>query len=144
MNTSIKEKVMDKRSHRSMRHKQGSSAFITRGLNLSDTQQDDFDSIWVLYNDKRQVIEQEMEVNRREMGKIMSKEDIDTSSFYAMSSVQSKLMLALDHSMIDMNLALRSTLNSDQVESFLGRIEMLNKRKSVGRPGEQQKRKRTK
>ena len=143
-NNSFKEKVMDKRSHRTMRHKQGSSTVMTRGLDLSDTQQDEFDSIWMYYNEKRQAIEQEMEANRRQMGSIMSKEDLDTSSFYAISSVQSQLMLALDHSMVDMNLALRTTLNSEQVASFLKRIEMLNKRRSMGRPGEQQKRKRTK
>jgi len=143
-NSSFREKVIDRKSQRTMRHRQGGATIITRGLDLSDDQQDAFDSIWKHYNNTRQVIQQEMEENRREMGVIMSKEAIDTSSFYAMSSVQSQLMLALDHSMIDMNLALRSALNSDQMDSFLSRIEMLNKRKSMGHPGEQQQRKRAK
>jgi uncharacterized membrane protein len=142
-NNSFREKVMDRKSYRTMRQRQGSSV-IARGLDLSDAQQEDFDSIWIYYNDKRQMIQQEMEENRREMGIIMSKEDLDTSSFYAVSSVQSKLMLALDHSMINMNLALRSTLTSDQMEPFLKSIEMLNKRKSMGRTGEPQKGKRSK
>jgi len=143
-NNSFRENVMERKSHKTIRHRQASSAIITRGLDLSEAQKDTFDSIWVYYNDKRQVIQQEMEENRRKMGIIMSNEDIDTSSFYAMSSIQSELMLALDHSMIDMNLALRSTLDSEQMDSFLKRIEMLNKRKSMGQRGEPQKRKRTK
>jgi hypothetical protein len=61
-----------------------------------------------------------------------------------MSAMQSQLMLALDHSMIDMNLALRGTLNNEQMVSFLKRMEMMNKRKLMGRSGEPHKRKRTK
>ena len=144
MNNGLREKVMDRRSHRTTRHRPGSSSTIARGLKLSDTQQHDFDSIWTLYNDKRQAIEREMEANRREMGRIMSKEDLDTGSFYAMSSKQSELMLALDHSMINMNLALRGTLNNEQTEAFLKRIEMLNKRKSMARTAGPKERKRTK
>ena len=129
----IKEKMMDKRTHSTMRHRQGRPTAFTRGLNLTDIQEQKFDSIWAHYNNKRQAIEEEMEANRREMGIIMSSDKLDTTVFYAMSSVQSQLMLDLDHSMIDMNLALRSTLDSEQMTAFLKRIEMLNKRKSMGR-----------
>ena len=85
-----------------------------------------------------------METNRRQMGAIMSKADIDTSSFYAISALQSKLMLSLDHSIVDMNLALRGTLNNEQMMTFLKRIEMMNKRNLMGRPSEPHKRTRTK
>lgn len=141
---SLKDRMPDKRTNRTIRHRSGSPAMLTRELDLSDKQQQKFDSIWRHYNDLRQEIEEEMEANRREMGIIMSKNDVDTSSFYAMSALQSKLMLSLDHSMVNMNLALRATLNNKQMMSFLKRIEMMNKRKLMGRPGETHKRKRTK
>jgi Spy/CpxP family protein refolding chaperone len=144
MSMSLKDRMPDKRTNRTIRHRSGSPAMLTRELDLSDKQQQKFDSIWRYYNDLRQEIEKEMEANRREMGIIMSKADVDTSSFYAMSGLQSKLMLSLDHSMVNMNLALRATLNNEQMMSFLKRIEMMNKRKLKGRPGETHKRKRTK
>ena len=81
-----------------------------------------------------------MRDNRIEMGMIMSKEDLDTSAFYAISSQQTELMIALDHSMINMNLALRSTLNNQQVDSYRKKIELLNNRKLKGRSGEARKR----
>ena len=140
----LKDRMPDRRTDRTMRHKAGSPAFLTRELDLTDKQQQKFDSIWQHYNNIRQGIEEEMETNRRQMGEIMSKTDVDTSSFYAMSAIQSKLMLALDHSMVDLNLALRGSLNNEQMMSFLKRIETMNKRKLVGRSGEQHKRKRTK
>lgn len=127
-----------------MRQKPAKPTFITKNLNLTPDQQKKFDSIWLQYNDRRQAIEEEMEANRSEMGSIMSKVDLDTSSFYKISSSQTKLMLALDHSMIDMNLALRSTLNNEQMDSFLRKIEMLNKRRAMARQGEPQKRRRAK
>jgi uncharacterized membrane protein len=144
MNMSLKDKMPDRRTNRTMRHRSGSPAALTRELDLSNNQREEFDSIWRHYNDIRRSIEEEMEVNRQEMGAIMSKADVDTSSFYAMSAMQSQLMLALDHSMIDMNLALRGTLNNEQMVSFLKRMEMMNKRKLMGRSGEPHKRKRTK
>ena len=140
----LKDRVTDKRTNRTMRHRSGSPAMLTRELDLSDKQHQEFDSIWRHYNDIRRSIEEEMEANRQKMGVIMSKAEVDTSSFYAMSATQSELMLALDHSMIDMNLALRGTLNNEQMVSFLKRMEMMNKKKLMGRPGETHKRKRTK
>ena len=144
MNMSLKDRMPDKRTSRTMGRKAGSPAFLTRELDLSDKQQLEFDSLWRQYNDIRQAIEEEMETNRRQMGAIMSKVDVDTSSFYAISAIQSDLMLALDHSMVDMNLALRATLNNEQMMTFLKRIEMMNKRKLMGRAREQHKRKRSK
>ena len=138
---SLKDRMPDKRTNRTMRHKAGSPAFLTRELDLSDKQQLEFDSIWRQYNDIRQALEEEMETNRRQMGGIMSKVDADTSSFYAISAIQSDLMLALDHSMVDMNLALRATLNNEQMMTFLKRIEMMNKRNALLR-SVQKKRKR--
>jgi len=135
---------MVRKNHRAMRQKPAKPTFITKNLNLTPDQQKKFDSIWLQYNDRRQAIEEEMEANRSEMGSIMSKVDLDTSSFYKISSSQTKLMLALDHSMIDMNLALRSTLNNEQMDSFLRKIEMLNKRRAMARQGEPQKRRRAK
>jgi len=135
---------MVRKNHRALRQKPANPTFITKNLNLTPDQQKKFDSIWLQYNDRRQAIEEEMEANRSEMGSIMSKVDLDTSSFYKISSSQTKLMLALDHSMIDMNLALRSTLNNEQMDSFLRKIEMLNKRRAMARQGEPQKRRRAK
>jgi hypothetical protein len=144
MNISLREKAPDRKNQRAMQRNPGNPTFITKTLNLSDDQQKKFDSIWFQYNDRRQAIEEEMEANRSEMGSIMSKADLDTSSFYKISSSQTTLMLALDHSMIDMNLALRSTLNNEQMDSFLKRIEMLNKRRAMARQGEPQRRRRAK
>ena len=141
---SLKDRMPDRRSTRTIRHKAGSPAFLTRELDLSDNQQQEFDSLWQHYNSIRQEIEEEMETNRRQMGAIMSKADIDTSSFYAISALQSKLMLALDHSIVDMNLALRGALNNEQMMTFLKRIEMMNKRNLMGRSSEPHKRTRTK
>jgi len=144
MNSNLREKAMDRKNHRPMRRKAGNPSFITKDLNLSEFQQKEFDSIWQHYNGKRQAIEEEMEENRLEMGSIMSRSELDTSSFYEISSLQTELMLALDHSMINMNLALRSTLNTEQMGSFLKRIEMLNKRRSMARQGDPQMKKRVK
>ena len=141
MNKSSREKMMDKRSQKMFRR---GPVVLTRGLDLSELQRQEFDSIWKYYNKIRISVEERMEDNRKKMGAIMSKEKIDTSSFYAMSASQSRLMLELDHSMVNMNLALRSILNNEQIEVFLNRIEMLNKRRSIGHPGEARMRKRIK
>ena len=135
MNIGLSDKDGDRRINRTMGRRQRTSEFITRDLALTDNQQQKFDSIWIHYNDIRHGIAEEMEENRRQMGVIMSNTDIDTSSFYAMSARQSQLMLALDHSMVDMNLALRTTLSADQIKLFLKRIEMGNKRRSMGGQG---------
>ena len=140
MNRNLSEKRMDKRSDRPMRHNQGNSSPLAGGLDLSDTQKQKFDSIWQHYNSLRKEIEMEMRDNRQEMGDIVSKDEIDTISYYAISSVQSELMKALDHSMVNMNLALRSTLDIKQKKLFLKRIEKLNTRKLMGRPGDPRKR----
>ena len=133
MNIGLRDKDADRKSNRTMVRRQRTSGFITRDLDLTDKQHQKFDSIWSHYNDIRYGIGEEMEANRRQMGVIISTTDVDTSSFYAMSAVQSQLMLALDHSMVDMNLALRTTLNDDQIKLFLKRIEMGNKRRLSGR-----------
>ena len=143
-NIGLRDKDADRKTNRTMGRRQRTSGFITRDLDLTDKQQQKFDSIWSHYNDIRYRIAEEMEANRRQMGVIMSNADLDTSSFYAMSAVQSQLMLALDHSMVDMNLALRSTLNDEQIELFLKRIERGNKRRLMGRQADPKKRSRTK
>ena len=132
MNIGLRDKDGDRRTNRTMGRRQRTSGFLTRDLDLTDKQQQKFDSIWSHYNDIRDGIAEEMEANRRQMGLIMSNTDIDTSSFYTMSAMQSQLMLALDHSMVDMNLALRTTLSANQIKLFLKRIEMGNKRRSLG------------
>ena len=144
MSRNISERGMDKRSNRPMRHIQGNSSPFARGLDLSDAQQLKFDSIWHYYNNIRKEIELEMRENRQEMGIIMSNDVIDTIAFYAISAQQNDLMLVLDHSMVNMNLALRNNLNSEQMELFLRKIEKLNNRKLMGRPGDPRKRARTK
>jgi hypothetical protein len=144
MNTSLRDKAKDRMSTRTMGRRQRTSAFITRNLDLTDKQQLKIDSIWRHYNDVRQGIEEEMEANRRDMGMIMSKADLDTIAFYEISALQSHLMLALDHSMVDMNLALRTTLNSDQMVFYLKMLEMGNKRRLKCRPSDSQKRSITK
>jgi len=131
MNRNFIDKTKDERSRGTRRHRLASTAGFTSGLDLTDLQQQKFDSIWRYYNDIRQDIEDEMETNRQKMGKIMSEEEIDTSSFYRLSSLQTKLMATLDRTMIDMNLAFRSNLNPEQKTVFLQRIEKINKRKSM-------------
>ena len=55
---SLKDRMPDRRTNRTMRHKAGSPAILTRELDLSDIQQHEFDSICQQYNDIRQGIEE--------------------------------------------------------------------------------------
>jgi len=117
---------------------------MSRGLDLSSTQQDKFDSIWNQYSVIRRDVEKEMENNRQKMSLLMSDIDIDTNEFNKLSANQGILMQELDHSMINMNMALRTTLTDEQLKAFLTKVETMSKRmRSRNQPGERMK-KRTK
>lgn len=121
------DKYMGQHNRMMKNHKPGSPAFMTKGLKLSGNQQQKFDSIWKKYSTLRMNIEREMAINRNKMGDIMSLPNPDTSQFSNFSAKQGILMQNLDHTMLEMNMALRSTLEDKQMKLFLDRIDMLNK-----------------
>ena len=124
------------------RHEQRSIHFLSRSLNLSEEQQQQFDEIWNKHIEKRKDIAKEMETNRREMGKIMSMPEVDTSRYMELANEQAELILSMDKAMVDMNLELRQVLNSEQLPQFLKKIEQLSQRR-LGLPnGEPRMRKR--
>jgi vesicle coat complex subunit len=145
---------MDRRSNaksmnqdnKQMKSRRGSAitAYISKGLELTDAQQHEFDSIWNKYTTLRHEAEKEMDYNRQKMGLLMSKIDIDTNEFNKLSAKQGILMQELNHSMISMNLALRGSLNEDQLELFLTKVEKMGKRRSAREPAGDRARKRTK
>lgn len=145
---------MDRRSNtksmtqhnKQMKSRRGSAitAYISKGLELTDAQQNQFDSVWNKYTNIRQEAENEMEDNRQKMGLLMSKIDIDTNEFNKLSAKQAILMNELNHSMITMNLALRTTLNDEQLELFLTKVEKMGKRRSTREQAGDRSRKRTK
>ena len=124
------------------RHNQRGSYFLTRNLNLSEEQEQQFKTIWDKHMEMRNNIGQEMENNRREMGKIMSLVDVDTIRYMELANQQAELILNMDKAVVDMNLELRKVLNSEQLPLFLDKIEQLSQ-KRLGMPkGEPRARKR--
>ena len=126
------------------RRESGITTYISKGLELSDGQQSQFDSIWNKYTNIRHEAEKEMDYNRQKMGLLMSKIDIDTNEFNKLSANQAILMNELNHSMISMNLALRASLNDDQLVLFLTKVEKMGKRRTAREPAGDRTRKRTK
>jgi len=119
---------MNKRKKMEPKRSTGRTNYMSRGLDLTTAQQDKFDSIRNHYSSIRRDVEQEMEKNRQAMGGLMSTVNIDTNKFNELSADQGILMQELDHSMINMNLALRTTLNDEQLKTFLAKVETMRKR----------------
>jgi Spy/CpxP family protein refolding chaperone len=137
-------KSMNQHKKMQSKHESRRTSYISRGLDLSPSQQDKFDSIWNQYSAIRKDVEKEMENNRQKMSFLMSDIDIDTNKFNKLSVNQGILMQELDHSMISMNLALRTNLTDEQLKAFLTKVETMSKRmRSRSQPGERM-RKRTK
>jgi len=141
---SPRDKMINHRSNNTADHRSRSTTFLTRNLDLSPLQKEAFDSIWQYYNVLRKDIEQQMEENRENMGMIMSSEELDTSAFYGLSALQAQHIANLDRSMLEMNIALRTTLNLKQRQLFIKRIEAINNRKFHKPVGREKKRKRVK
>ena len=137
-------KSMSQHKQMQTKRESGRTSYMSRGLDLSSTQQDKFDSIWNQYSVIRRDVEKEMENNRQKMSLLMSDIDIDTNEFNKLSANQGILMQELDHSMINMNMTLRTTLTDEQLKAFLTKVETMSKRmRSRNQPGERMK-KRTK
>jgi hypothetical protein len=134
-------KRMSERNKRHTKYSQKGANFIAKGLDLAADQRQDFDSIWLLYTGKRNEIEHQMQINHRQMAIVMNQMAIDTMAFNKISAGQANLMLELNHSLMEMNLALRSILNEDQLKLFIERVGALNKRQA-GMPGRPSMRKR--
>jgi hypothetical protein len=129
MNNSYNNKTIKQHRQRMGRHSSTNNSYFTRDLNLSNAQQTKFDSIWAKYSSIRNEIEQEMTQNRELMNTMMGQLEVDTTEIYKLSANQGTLMQELDLSMIKMNLALRSTLDEKQMQTFLERIETLSNRR---------------
>ena len=69
-----------KRSQRAQSGNHRGPSILTKDLDLSDKQNQRFDSVWQHYSKFRRGLETKMESNRKEMGLIMLKEEIDTSA----------------------------------------------------------------
>ena len=125
-----RHEVRSLNQHKQVRAKRGSvrTLYMSRGLELNTSQQEKFDSIWNQYSAIRRDVEEEMVKNRREMSLIISEINIDTTKFNELSANQGILMQELDHSMITMNMALRTTLNDDQLKAFLAKVETMSNR----------------
>jgi Spy/CpxP family protein refolding chaperone len=129
---------------RGMRHKPRGSNIISRGLDLTSIQQEKFDSIWQLYNERRVEVESNLENNRAKMGAVMSSNNLDTSAYYHLSQLQLTLIGTLDKAMLDMNMAFRETLTEDQTRLFLEKVESMNQTRIHERSPEAMKRRRVK
>ena len=110
-------------------NKQGHIHYLSKDLNLSDTQQLVFDSIWHYYAGQRLELEKQLETKRQEMSTLLSQQQIDTAAFHRLSASQAELMQELNHSMLAMNMALRKNLTASQMQSFLQKVERLNSRR---------------
>jgi len=130
-NKNIHEKVVRdnaRRSPASRERQQGPPSFLIKDLSLSDDQMQEFSSIWAKHGIQRRELEVKMDENRTAMGEILSKPQLDSAAFLRISARQIVLMQELDYAMLDMNRELRSILNEEQLERFLGRLDRLNKR----------------
>lgn len=123
------ERRMPRDGTRGSRQGQRSIYYLSRDLNLSEEQQGQFNAIWEQHLEQRTNIAQEMSMNRKEMIKIMSLPEVDTSRYKELAGLQAELILLMDKAMMDMNLELRQVLNNDQLPLFLNKIGQMNQRR---------------
>ena len=106
------------------RHGSKRPRVLSREMNLTVSQSQEFDSLWQLHSNQRRTYEDQMAKNRYKMSEILSQTDIDTTEFYMLSKKQGLIMQKLDHSMMAMITEMRSTLDETQMKGFLKKIKI--------------------
>ena len=123
----VNRHVGDKK--RSINNSDRLSKYLGRDLHLTSDQRQKFDSTWSYYAVQKLDYEQQLHSNRFEMSEIMSEINPDTTQFYTLSLEQGKILQQLDRSMLSLNIAMRETLDTDQMETFRQNIKKLNSRR---------------
>lgn len=118
--------------------RQGVPPFLIKNLELTDEQMKMFTSIWDIHSVERRSLEDKMNENRVAMGELLSKAELDSTTFLQTSAEQVRLMQDLDYTMLKMNLEIREILSKEQLNEFLSRLDQLNKRMR-NRPNRPQK-----
>lgn len=104
--------------------------FLLRGIDLAAKQKTSLDSIWVLYNGQRRMLEDSMNSNRTELFNIMMQETLDTGLYEELSDRQAGIMRELNDTMLNMNRTIRGQLTEEQQTILLENMQNLRSRMS--------------
>ena len=102
--------------------------FIVKGLDLSDQQKVTIDSIWKYFENKRTILEDSMDQNRRKMFALMAEEELDTSVYEEISATQMALFREMNDTMFKMNREVRTNLTDEQNKLLTERYKEMRKR----------------
>ena len=118
---------MEERRRGEMREK--FSQRFQKELDLSESQSNAVDSIHNLYFEQRRLLTQELAELKSKLDASLASTNLDEDSLNYLVEMQSASFTALNENAVQMNLAVRSVLNEDQIESFTATLNKTNKRR---------------
>lgn len=122
------ERRFDGRNEVMNRRRSQMPPFITEALELSPEQKNTLDSIWSHFNFKRQLLEDSMEQNRRQMFRFMMAANLDTGKYEELSENQTRMLRELNYTLLEMNRTIRANLTEDQQNTMIEKMEKMQQR----------------
>lgn len=105
----------------------------SESLHLNENQSKEIDSIHLRYGKERRQIGMEMGKLKKALGEKLTADDINQDSLQALSEQQSILFNRMNQNTIDMNIAIRSVLQPDQIPAYIDQLKKLEQRRNSHR-----------